>query len=558
MEARQQVTPSSKRSADLIRRYGMAMIVTGLTLLVALALRQVLDDAVPLVLFILAVMVSAWYGGLGPGVLSSVLSVLAGNYFLMEPARSFSLSSPTDWLRVGAFLVTAGVVSSLSEAMHEARRQAELQAREAERRRRELEHAMAARAQSEAERERLLGQLEAELAERRVLEESLRCQTEALQQADRRKDEFLSMLSHELRNPLAPIYNAVRILAVRGHQPEEVKRLREMIERQLGQLVRLVDDLLDISRITRGKIQLRKAPVDLAQAVSMAVEISRPLMEERGHELTVTLPETPLRVYADAMRLAQVLSNLLNNAAKYTETPGRIDLIAEQIEGEVCLRVRDTGIGIAPEMLPRVFDLFLQAESSPDRSQGGLGVGLTLVRQLVELHGGTVEARSKGLGRGTEMVARLPALPEAMLADVPDSSGGSGSQSQLPESEAGERLKILVVDDNKDSAESLATLLMLSGHEARTAFDGLSALEEAQTFLPDVMLLDIGLPKLDGYEVAHRLREGPERHRMLLLAMTGYGQEEDRRRTRDAGFDHHLVKPVDLDKLRELLLSVRR
>lgn len=552
MEARLQVSPL-KESADLIRRYGMAIIVTGLTLLAALALRLVLEDAVPLVLFILAVMVSAWYGGLGPGVLSSVLSVLAGNYFLMEPARSFSLSSPTDWLRIGAFLVTAAVVSSLSEAMHEARRQAELQAWEAERGRRELEHAMAARAQSEAERERLLSLLEAELAERRVLEESLRCQAEALQQADRRKDEFLSMLSHELRNPLAPIYNAVQILAVRGHQPEEVERLREMIERQLGQMVRLVDDLLDISRITRGKIQLRKAPVDLAQVVSMAIEISRPLVEERGHELTVTLPETPLRVYADATRLAQVLSNLLNNAAKYTEAAGRIDLIAGQLEGEVCLCVRDTGIGIAPEMLPRVFDLFLQAESSPDRSQGGLGVGLTLVRQLVELHGGTVEARSEGLGRGTEMMVRLAALPEPALASAPDSSG-----SRLPESGAGEQLKILVVDDNKDSAESLAALLMLSGHEARTAYDGLSALEEAQTFLPDVMLLDIGLPKLDGYEVAHRLREDPERNRMMLLAMTGYGQEEDRRRTRDAGFDHHLVKPVDLDKLRELLLSVRR
>lgn len=543
---------SLRRSADLVRRYGMAILVTGLILLASLALRNVLEDAVPLVLFILAVMVSAWYGGLGPGVLSSVLSVLAGNYFLMEPARSFALSGPADWLRVGAFLVTAAVVSSLSEAMHEARRQAELQAREAERGQRELEQAMAERARSEAERERLLARLEAELAERRVLEGTLRRQTEVLQEADRRKDEFLSMLSHELRNPLAPIYNAVRILGVHSHAPEEIERLREMIERQLGQMIRLVDDLLDISRITRGKIHLRKAPVDLAQVVSTAIEISQPLIAERGHELTVTLPETPLRVYADATRLAQILSNLLNNAAKYTETAGRIDLIAEKVEGEVCLRVCDTGIGISPEMLPRVFDLFLQAESSPDRSQGGLGVGLTLVRQLVELHSGTVEARSEGLGRGTEMVVRLPALPESAPADVPGISG-----HQLPESGSGRRLKILIVDDNEDSAESMATLLRFSGHEARTAYDGLSALEEAQTFLPDMMLLDIGLPKLDGYEVARRLRQEPEGDRMMLLAMTGYGQEEDRRRSRDAGFDHHLVKPVDLDKLRGLLLSIR-
>lgn len=511
MEAspRPQATPL-KNPARLLQRYGMAVLVTGLTLLVSLALRQVLEDAVPLVLFILAVMVSAWYGGLGPGVLSSILSVLAGNYFLMEPARSFSFSSPTDWLRIAAFLVTAGVVSSLSEAMHEARRQAELQAREAERGRRELER------------------------------------------ADRQKDEFLAMLSHELRNPLTPIYNAVQILSLRGHDPEEVERIRGLIERQLQQLVRLVDDLLDMSRITRGKINLCKAPVDLAPVVSTAVETSRPLIESKGHELTVTLPETPLQVYADATRLAQILSNLLNNAAKYSETAGRIDLIVERVDDEACLRVRDTGIGIAPEMLPRVFDLFMQAESSLDRSQGGLGVGLTLVRQLVEMHGGTVEAHSAGLGQGTEMVVRLPVLSGPAAQDA-----AAGPASRSPQGGAVELLKILIVDDNEDSAESLAFLMRLAGHEVRTVYEGLSALQEVRTFLPDVVLLDIGLPKLDGYEVARRLCQEPGRDRMMLLAMTGYGQEEDRRRSREAGFDHHLVKPVDLDKLRGLLDSGR-
>lgn len=494
---------------DLLRRYGMALLVTGLTLLVSLALRQVLEDAVPLVLFILAVMVSAWYGGLGPGVLSSVLSVMAGSYFLMEPARAFSLNSSADWLRVAIFLVTAGVVSSLSETLHEARRQAELQAREAERRRRELER------------------------------------------AGRQKDEFLAMLAHELRNPLAPIYNAVQILAVRGHDPDEVERIGGLIGRQLQQMVRLVDDLLDVSRITRGKINLCKEPVDLAQVVSMAVETSRPLIESKGHELTVTLPETPLQVHADATRLAQVLSNLLNNAAKYTETAGRISLAAELLEGEVRVRVRDTGIGIAHEMLPRVFDLFTQADSSLDRAQGGLGVGLTLVRRLVELHGGTVEAHSAGTGQGTEMVVRLPLLP-GPPEEAPDSPAPRPSQAG-----AAETLRILIVDDNEDTAESLAVLMEMAGHEVRTAFEGFSALEEARTFRPGVVLLDIGLPNLDGYEVARRLCQESGKDRMLLLAMTGYGQEEDRRRSREAGFDHHLVKPVDLDKLRGLLDSWR-
>ncbi|HEX2223414.1 MAG TPA: ATP-binding protein [Thermoanaerobaculia bacterium] len=486
---------------ESIRGYGVAVLVTGMILLASVALRQVLEDAVPLVLFILAVMVSAWYGGMGPGVLSSVLSVFAGNYFLMEPARSFSLSSPSDWLRVAAFLVTAGVVSSLSESLHEARRQAELQAG-------------------------------------------------ALREADRRKDEFLAMLSHELRNPLAAIHNAVQILAACGHDPAQVEKIRGLLERQLSQLVRLVDDLLDLSRVTRGQIRLRRGPVNLAEVVSTAVETSRPLIDARGHQLTVALPETPLHIDADAARLAQVLSNLLNNAAKYTRAAGRIDLAAEGDDGEVCLRVRDTGIGIAPEVLPRVFDLFVQAESSTDRTEGGLGVGLTLARQLVEMHGGTIEARSAGLGMGTEIVVRLPALPPAVAEMAPGrtASPRSGTAPVSP-------LKILVVDDNRDSAESLALLMGMTGHEVRTAYDGQFALVEARAFEPDVVVLDIGLPGMDGYQVAHHLRQEPGGERRMLLALTGYGQEEDRRRSLAAGFDHHLVKPIDLERFKELLES---
>ena len=389
-----------------------------------------------------------------------------------------------------------------------------------------------------------------DITERKRMEESLRRQAEALREADRRKDDFLATLAHELRNPLAPIRNAVQILALRGDDPVVVAQTNEVMDRQVQQMVRLVDDLLEVSRIGRGKISLQKATVDLAEVVATAVETSRPLIEAHRHKLTVSLPRSPAPVEADATRLAQVLSNLLNNAAKYTEDGGRVDLIVEQAQGEAVVRVRDNGIGIAPEMLPSVFDMFAQIESKTDRSQGGLGIGLTLVRRLVEMHGGKIEAHSAGLGKGSEFLVRLPALAEP----ASEAARNPAEHSSAPSANGSRR--VLIVDDNVDSAESMAVLLRLYGHEVRLAHDGLTALEEARVFRPDVMFLDLSLPKMDGFEVARRLRPELAMRGMTLVAMTGYGQEEDRRRTREAGFHLHLVKPVDFDALEELLSSL--
>jgi PAS domain S-box-containing protein len=389
-----------------------------------------------------------------------------------------------------------------------------------------------------------------DVTERKQMDESLRRQTEALREADRRKDEFLATLAHELRNPLAPISNALQILTLRGDDPTLVAQTKEVMERQVHQMSRLVDDLLEVSRIGRGKISLEKAPVDLAEVVATAVETSRPLVEAHHHTLTVSLPKRRARVEADGARLAQVLSNLLNNAAKYTEDGGRIDLIVEQAQGEAVIRVRDNGIGIAPERLPSVFDMFKQIEGAADRSQGGLGIGLTLARRLIEMHGGKIEAHSAGLGKGSEFVTRLPALVEPAPELTPEPAEGPAAPS------ANGSRRVLVVDDNVDSAESMAVLLRLYGHEVRLAHDGEAALEEARSFRPDVIFLDLSLPKMDGYEVARRLRMEPATGGMTLVAMTGYGQEEERRRTREAGFDSHLVKPVDFDMLQELLSSL--
>jgi signal transduction histidine kinase/DNA-binding response OmpR family regulator len=366
-----------------------------------------------------------------------------------------------------------------------------------------------------------------------------------IQESDRRKNEFLAMLAHELRNPLAPIRNACQILRLLGTDNLELATARDMIERQVQHLVRLVDDLLDISRITRGKIQLRAEPTQVANIMTRALEVSRPLMEERGQHLSVRGPSEPLWIRADPVRLAQVLANLLNNAAKYTAEGGRICLSADRENGQAVFRVRDTGIGIPAEMLPCIFDLFTQVERSLDRSQGGLGIGLTLVKRLVELHGGTVEAASAGAGRGSEFTVRLP-----LLAEPPRNSAHLGNSQ--PDAQATPR-RVLLVDDNPDAVDSLATLLRLQGHDVRLAHDGVVALKTAESFQPEVILLDIGLPGMDGYEVAERLRAEVKLDGALLAALTGYGQEDDRRRSRAAGIDVHLVKPVDLEALQAML-----
>jgi PAS domain S-box-containing protein len=371
---------------------------------------------------------------------------------------------------------------------------------------------------------------------------------EALREADRRKDEFLAVLAHELRNPLAPIRNALHVLRFPGAGVETFARMRDMMERQVRQMARLVDDLLDVSRIGRGKIELRRERLDLAAVVQSALETSRPLIEAGKHELTVSLPNQPVYVTGDQTRLSQVLANLLNNAAKYTTDGGHVWLTARLEGDEAVVRVRDNGAGILAEMLPHVFEMFTQAGRLLDRSDGGLGIGLTLVRRLVELHGGTVEAISAGAGRGSEFIVRLPSA-----ANAPDGPPQKRHGQEAEEVFGSPPRRILVVDDNLDSAESLATLLQFSGHEVRVAHDGPGALAAAKQFLPDVVLLDIGMPGMSGYQVARRLREEPALRHMTLVAQTGWGQEEDRRRAKDAGFDHHLVKPVVLRELHELI-----
>jgi len=374
-----------------------------------------------------------------------------------------------------------------------------------------------------------------------------------LRDADRRKDEFLATLAHELRNPLAPIRNALQLLRLDGGNPVTLERARTMMERQLHHMVRLIDDLMDVSRITRNKLVLRKERVELAAVVRSAVEAARPAIEAAGHELRVALPTQPIYLDADLTRLAQVFANLLNNAAKYMEPGGRIQLRGELDDGEVVVRVRDTGVGIPSDMLPKIFEIFTQVERSLERGQGGLGIGLSLARGLVAMHGGTIEAHSAGPGLGSEFLVRLPVL-DADDFDEPDITAAA----QRPDACGCEpKRRILVVDDNKDSAASLSKMLEFMGNEVRTAHDGEQAVEAATTFQPEVVLLDIGLPKLNGYDAARRIRELPGGQSMFLIALTGWGQDEDKRRSAEAGFNLHLVKPMDPMALENLLAGLR-
>ena len=366
----------------------------------------------------------------------------------------------------------------------------------------------------------------------------------ALQEADQRKDMFLATLAHELRNPLAPIRNALAIIRLSANKPEVVGKALDMGERQMGQLVHLVDELLDIARISSGKIEMHLQPVSLEAIVERAVESSRPQIDAGGHELVVELPQAQVQLQADPVRLAQALSNLLNNAAKYTDTGGRIRLTARQEGDEVALEVQDDGVGIAPEMLPRLFELFTQAGQSRHKIWQGLGVGLSLARSLVELHGGTLTGASDGVGHGSTFTIRLP---------LQKSAQGAPRLQEDRAPEAIKPLRILVVDDNKDVAESTAMLLRQEGHEVRVVYDGAEAIEVASEQQPGIVLLDIGMPGLNGYEVARRMRARPELAGTWLVALTGWGLEQDRRRSRLAGFDHHLVKPVAAPALEQLL-----
>jgi PAS domain S-box-containing protein len=370
-----------------------------------------------------------------------------------------------------------------------------------------------------------------------------------LKESGVRKDEFLAMLAHELRNPLAPIRAAVQVLHLKGSAVPDARWSRAVIDRQMQHLTRLVDDLLDISRITRNKLVLRRSPIELAEVITAAVESSRPLIEQCGHELALSLAPEPVYVDGDAVRLSQVFQNLLNNAAKYTERGGHISLTAERQEDAVVVRVKDTGVGIPPDTLPHLFEMFYQADRSLERAQSGLGVGLALVRRLVEAHGGRVEARSEGVGKGSEFTVRLPVLTEPAAVPVP--------KTGHPERNIITGLRILVADDNRDSADLFAVFLETMGNEVQTAYDGVATVEQAERFRPDAVLLDIGMPRLNGEDACRHIRSTPWGKDVVLIAVTGWDHEENRRRIVDAGFDAHLVKPVDPSTVADLIASLR-
>jgi PAS domain S-box-containing protein len=386
-----------------------------------------------------------------------------------------------------------------------------------------------------------------DITDRRRLEEELRRRAEELAVADRRKDEFLAMLAHELRNPLAPIANALESMRLDRSDPVATEEALAIAGRQVVHMARLLDDLLDVSRFTRGNIQLRKVPVNLTSILEQAIETSRPFIQAGNHQLTTSFPTTPIWVEGDSTRLAQVVANLLNNAAKYTDQGGQINLSAVREGDEAVIRVRDNGIGLSSEMLPRVFDLFAQEDRSLDRSQGGLGIGLTLVRSLVHLHGGTIQAQSEGPNLGCEFTIRLPAsLTSPTARPRPEIVSN-------PAKVAHRSVRILVVDDSQDSARSLARVLKLWGHETRVAHDGPGAIEAIDSGTFDVIFLDIGLPGMSGYQVGELIRDRFGPGRPVLIALTGYGQEEDLSRSRSVGFDNHLIKPVDLDQVKAIL-----
>ena len=378
-------------------------------------------------------------------------------------------------------------------------------------------------------------------------EERLRVALDALRDADQRKDEFLALLGHELRNPLAPISNALQVLKLPGADAAIQERARSMMERQLEHMVRLVDDLLDVSRIMSGKVDLRREPVELATVIARALETAKPVVDAGEHELKLELSPEPLWLDGDIVRLSQVVANLVSNAAKYTNPGGRIVLSAAREDEHAVIRVRDNGIGIKPELLPRIFDMFFQAERQTKDAQGGLGIGLSLVKGLVDLHGGHVEAHSAGPGAGSEFVVRLPLLATRQTSEADSERDPNLARERLP------AWRVLVVDDNIDAAESLGLLLRLEGQEVSVKYDGASALEDAEADPPDMAFLDLGMPKMDGYELARRFRTNTKLRNVVLIALTGWGQPEDRQRTKDVGFDLHVVKPVEPAALHELL-----
>jgi signal transduction histidine kinase/CheY-like chemotaxis protein len=475
--------------------YPLAVCITALVLLGREAVAGFLGRSDPFLPFIGAVLVASWEGGLRPGLLATLLSAVATDFFLVPPFYSLQIGKIGHRGDLLLFVVIGVLISSLSE-----------------------------------KRLRLVRQL---------------------QRADRSKDEFLATLAHELRNPLAPISNSVEYLRLNPSPDPHARRLCEIIKRQVDQLTRLVEDLLDISRITRGKLELRRESIELAQVVESAVETARPSIDTQGHELSVRLPPERIVLDADPIRLAQVFSNLLNNAAKFTPPGGGIQLVAERYGADVVVAVRDNGIGILADDLPRIFEIFAQVGRATRASMSGVGIGLAHSKRLVEMHGGTIGAASDGLGEGSEFKVRLPVA--AATAGI-KSKGPSREQKRIPLMDC----CVLVADDNKDSVETLSVLLAASGCQVHTAYDGLQAAELAQKIRPDVVLLDIDMPVLDGYGAARRIRGRECGHHITLIALTGWAQEDDVRRSTEAGFDYHLTKPLNLTRLRALLEKLRQ
>ena len=386
-----------------------------------------------------------------------------------------------------------------------------------------------------------------DVTERKQLADDLRRLAADLSDADRRKNEFLATLAHELRNPLAPMSNMLEVVKRADGDNEVLKRAHETLERQLGQMIRLVDDLLDLNRVTHDRLELRRSEVELSSVIQQAVEVARPLVDLADHHLIIDLPDEPIYLNADRARLAQVFGNLLNNSCKYTRPEGTVSLSAERVGDEVVVTVKDNGAGIPPDQLDSIFDMFMQVDGTSERSQGGLGIGLTLVKRLTEMHGGSIEAHSAGEGQGSEFIVRLPVLKRPAVAAQ---SGPDAASESRPER------RVLIVDDNRDSADSLAMLMQITGNKTYMAHDGVEAVEAAEKYRPEVVLLDIGLPGMNGHEVCRCVREQPWGKDIIVIALTGWGQEDDRRKSEEAGFNGHLVKPVDYDKLLELLSSL--
>jgi len=498
-----------------------------LATIIRLSLQPVLGERFPYIFYFIALVFTAGFGGFGPAFAALALSAVALRFLILPPQQSFWNSNPLFGSGLWIYLTVGTAIAILGGATWSARRRAEASAEEA----REKQY-----------------QLEREIADRKRAEEALR-------EADLRKDEFLAVLAHELRNPLAPVRNTLHLMKQPFEHPYDFEAERSMAERQIMHLSRLVDDLMDVSRISQGKIELRKEIVDLGSVLNLAIESAKGSLRVRRLELLLEIPAEAILLEADPTRLEQVLDNLLSNATKYTESGGRIWVSARRVNGDALVEVRDSGIGIEPDMLARVFGMFVQAGTQGSRPSGGLGIGLGLVKTLVELHGGQISAHSEGLGKGSSFEMRFPALPnDARLTVAPPPFHPADVSPPSERSTAIPCRRVLVVDDNEDAARTLARLLSrLHGQEVRIAYDGATALATAKDFRPELVLLDIGMPGMDGYEVAKRLRPTPEAQGALFVAVTGWGQESDRARSREAGFDLHLVKPVDPEAIRGLL-----